>query len=186
MCWKRLYFCFLTRINQKGRPSRSLFRVNSTQKQGGPFLLCSASCFLVSLSRMTSPFFKTLSAANMPQIRRAITYATVQHQNFAQAWQRRPRILTLIVQRLEVRPRIINAFVAQELFQSAEVIFKSRQRAPHALPRLMPSIISETFRLTLESSTTFPVTITSAPADAAARACSLLFMPPPTISGRLM
>lgn len=51
------------------------------------------------------------------------------------------------------------------------------------LPRLIPSIISETFRLTPDSSTTLPVTIISAPAEAAANACSLDLMPPPTIRG---
>jgi len=157
--------------------------VNSTQKQGRPLLLRVPRCLLICFFRCSAAFFNTFLAVFVPQVRRPVTNAAVQNQNLAQTTQRRPRIFMLIKLWLEIGPNSESSSISQKLLQCPEVALESRQRALHILPRFTPSTISETFCPASVSSITLPVTIMSAPADAAARACPLDRIPPPTISG---
>jgi len=160
--------------------------VNSTQKQCGPFFFWVASRLLISFLCHFTSFFDAFFTAYVSRIRGPITYSAVEYENIAQTSQRSPCIFMFIILRFKIWPNVIDSFVAQDFLEGIEVVLKTCQMAFHVLKRLIPSTISETLSSTSAFSTILPVTIIFAPADAAANACPLDLMPPPTIRGTSM
>jgi len=104
--------------------------MNSAQNGGGPLLFRSPCGFLISILGRLPPFFDTALAPIVSLVGRAIALSAVQKQNLAQASKGCPRILSLIILGLEIRPEIVEVWAPKSLLQGVKIMLKRCHCAP--------------------------------------------------------
>jgi len=104
--------------------------MNSAQDDGGPLLFRSPCGFLIGLLGRLPSFFDTALASIVSLVGGAVALSAVQKQNLAQASKGCPRVLSLIILGLEIRPEIVEVWAPKSLLQGVKIMLKRCHCAP--------------------------------------------------------